>query len=183
MRMTHDELEYAISQYLDGVLPPLERAALEERLAGDAQARAMLEEYRKLDGVLQSSLPVPQVDWATFSAQTSKALDEAEAPIRHYKLHTAWPMRIAIAAMVMLAFGVGIFLMNQPQTQKSQPIGVAVISGPSIAESAGPVVAEIKVGPPPTMAFVQPFEDDIIVRPAIVLIDPASTSGQDNDLY
>ena len=40
--MTRDELEFSISQYLDGTLGARERDALDERLATDAEARALL---------------------------------------------------------------------------------------------------------------------------------------------
>jgi anti-sigma factor RsiW len=39
--MSTDQLEFSISQYLDGTLPADEQAALEERLATDAQAREL----------------------------------------------------------------------------------------------------------------------------------------------
>ena len=42
--MTRDELEFRISQYLDGALAAGEQAALEARFATDADARAMLDE-------------------------------------------------------------------------------------------------------------------------------------------
>ena len=89
MNLTPDELEYAISQYLDGTLPPLERAALDERLAVDADARAILAEYRTLDASLKS-LPLPALAWERVAAQIQQAIAQEEAPIPHYSLR---PMR------------------------------------------------------------------------------------------
>ena len=42
MKYRADEIEFAISQYIDGTLGPLEQAALEEVLATDESARATL---------------------------------------------------------------------------------------------------------------------------------------------
>ena len=72
--MTHDQLEFAISQYLDGTLPPEERASLELRFQSDAEARRMLEEYRSLDAVVKQSLPVPGVKWNNLANAISSAV-------------------------------------------------------------------------------------------------------------
>jgi anti-sigma factor RsiW len=72
--MTHDQLEFAISQYLDGTLPPEERASIELRLQSDAHARRMLEEYRSLDGLVKQSLPVPGVNWEKLTEVISGAV-------------------------------------------------------------------------------------------------------------
>ena len=53
MKMTPDQLEFAISQYHDGTLPPLERNVLDELLATDPAAREMLGEYQRLDALLK----------------------------------------------------------------------------------------------------------------------------------
>lgn len=75
--MTPDELEFAISQYVDGTLPADETAALEALLATDAAARQLLAEYRSLDQVIvASAAPLPALDWAKVSAQISGAVDE-----------------------------------------------------------------------------------------------------------
>jgi anti-sigma factor RsiW len=72
--MTKDQLEFAISQHLDGTLPPEERAALERLLATDADAQRLLEEYRSLDLVAKGALPLPNVNWNKLSASISDAV-------------------------------------------------------------------------------------------------------------
>ena len=92
--MTRDELEYAISQYIDGVLPPLERSALEEQLAGDPEARAILAEYRKLDATLKASMPLPSIAWDRLTAeiQDSIAAEPATPFVRLTEAVVArWP--------------------------------------------------------------------------------------------
>jgi anti-sigma factor RsiW len=72
--MIPDQLEFAISQYLDGTLPPEERSALERLLESDADARHILEEYRSLDVLAKNSLPLPSVNWTRLSATISDAV-------------------------------------------------------------------------------------------------------------
>src|SRR5687768_923655 len=98
--MTRDELEFSISQYLDGTLPAAERDALETRLGSDAEARALYAEYESLQGVFKAA-PLPAVRWDAFAQQISAAVAREEMPAQSYKL-TSWfrPARLAIAASV-----------------------------------------------------------------------------------
>jgi anti-sigma factor RsiW len=68
--MTLEQLEFAITQYLDGTLPPEELGALERRLADDAEARALLEEHRALTALLRTQ-PLPEMDWADVARDLS----------------------------------------------------------------------------------------------------------------
>jgi anti-sigma factor RsiW len=76
--MNLEQLEFAISQYLDGSLPAAETAALEARLNEDAGARELLEEYRKVDTLLKAPAALPVVAWEKLSAHLSNAVNEAE---------------------------------------------------------------------------------------------------------
>lgn len=75
--MTSDELEFAIAQYTDGTLPAGERAALEARLAADADARALLDEYRAVDATLKGPA-VPEFQWDRLAEQISGAVAAAD---------------------------------------------------------------------------------------------------------
>lgn len=77
--MTREQLEFAISQYLDGTLPPAERAALEQLLAEDAEARTLLEEYRSLDRLMKGASEVPAVKWEKLTQTISSAIATHEA--------------------------------------------------------------------------------------------------------
>ena len=68
--MTSEQLEFSITQYLDGTLPAEEVGALEARLASDPQARAMLDEHRALTDLLRGQLG-PDLDWAEVGADLS----------------------------------------------------------------------------------------------------------------
>ena len=106
--MTRDELEFSISQYIDGTLGARERDALEERLATDAEARAVHTEYESLQRVLKAA-PVPELDWDRFAARISGAVAREELPAQSYRIGQ-WlrPARLAIAASVLVAVGLAI---------------------------------------------------------------------------
>jgi anti-sigma factor RsiW len=184
--MTPDELEYAISQYLDGALPPLEKAALEERLAGDAEARAILEEYRKLNTALKTTLPAaPQIAWDRLAEQIHRNLEAEATPVRHFRLLSiGWTGRMAIAAALLFVISVAIHFVPRNESPTSNPRmnpGIAMISGPAVESSVGATIADVSIGPPPSPAIVRSAGDDIVTRPTIVLIDRAAPSGQDGD--
>src|SRR5688500_9430714 len=104
--MTRDELEFSISQYLDGTLAEAERSALDERLSRDAEARALLAEYQRLDVTLKAA-PLPQIRWDRLAESISTAVAEQEAPAQSYQI-SRWlrsPMRLAVAASAVLALG------------------------------------------------------------------------------
>ena len=70
----NDELEYILSQYLDGTLPPEEKAALEQLVASDAQAAAILQQHLALDRLIKSAGAMPDVRWEQLAARISDAV-------------------------------------------------------------------------------------------------------------
>ena len=201
--MTRDELEFSISQYLDGTLAADQRDALDERLATDAEARALYAEYQSLQGVLISSQPaMPEVDWDQFASQVSAAIDRAEAPPQSYKI-SRWftrPMQFAIAASVLIAGAIGFTLLRPGQTQPGgspslSPTQIVRVDSP--AAEAGSASPELAVNAAPsqsqpalTVAIVPPAEDEVrpmvlryadsvVQRPSRAMIVSASPVGQD----
>src|SRR5437016_5017100 len=107
MTYSPDELEFAISQYIDGTLGPLEQAALEEVLAKDESARAMLAEYARLHEALRTKLSQPQVDFEQLSRDIAATLAHAEPPVKHYRFEFArYAKIISVAASILIAIGV-----------------------------------------------------------------------------
>lgn len=183
MQMTRDELEYAISQYLDGTLPLLERNALEERLATDADARAMLAEYQKLDTMVKSAIPVPRIEWDRFAAQVQQAVAAEEPPVRHYRIGaTQWVRGLAMAAALVCVATLAIYFAARPAKPTVAPSIEIVVAGPAVAPSDAPVV-NVAVGPAPTLSEEWFASQDVLHRPTVVLIDRAGPSVQDADLY
>lgn len=75
--MNRDQLEFAITQYLDGTLPPERVAALEQLLQSDEQARELLAEHRRLDAILKAGRQLaapPALDWDRIATTISDAL-------------------------------------------------------------------------------------------------------------
>jgi hypothetical protein len=184
MKMSRDELEYAISQYLDGTLAPIERPAVEERLATDPEARAILAEYRQFDSLLKTSMPVPELAWDKVHAQISEAVAAEEAPVRHFSIRSIKVVRtMAIAAALMLVATVTTKLIQTDtriwQGPSREIIEVNVRPAPDAR-----VAQAIDIGPSPQFAQMNSAgaaEEEIIARPTIVLIERAASSGQDSD--
>jgi negative regulator of sigma E activity len=87
--MTLEQLEFAITQYLDGTLPAEDVGALELRLAEDAQARGLLEEHRKLTAMLRSE-PLPALVWNELAKDLSAVVTgtvDQEAKAQEQKLN------------------------------------------------------------------------------------------------
>ncbi len=127
--MVDEQLEFLISQYADGSLPESERALLELRLRDDAEGRALLAEYRALDGSLKAALTVPAINWERLADHLSEAVaaeQEARAATVLGRIGT-WG-KLAVAACVVLAVG-GVALwstMNRAaeNTIVQRPTGV-----------------------------------------------------------
>jgi negative regulator of sigma E activity len=152
--MTREDLEFRISQYADGTLPEQDVAALDEVFATDAQARASLGEYRALDAVLKREMKLPEVKWEELAAAISVAVAKEELPARTIRLWTVKTFaRVAIAAMVMVAVGVGLMQLRPTrETVANKPMqnaatGVVAVAGPSVEAAKGAPVAVVSIGP------------------------------------
>jgi anti-sigma factor RsiW len=196
MKQTPEQLEFAISQYLDGTLLPLETAALEERLAVDADARALLEEYRRTDELLRAGAgALPEIAWDRFAAHLSGQVEQVEAPAAPtLKLRFGLLPRIAaVAASIVVAFG-AIWLVTHRSGGDGRP-GNELTAAPNHSEitvevasttpTTGPALAEISVEQPTAGAPGGPMQnwhaDAIITRPSSVLIAPDQPAAQDTD--
>src|SRR5436305_1634901 len=122
------DLEFSISQYLDGSLSPAEKSALESRLSSDPQARRLLEEHRKLDQMLKAS-PMPELRWDLLAGQISTAVAQVEIPVEAQpasRLRMNWmrmAMPLALAASVLIAAGIAIrFIPFAHSTPQGHPI-------------------------------------------------------------
>jgi anti-sigma factor RsiW len=195
--VTRDELEFSISQYLDGTLAADQQRALEERLATDAEARALHAEYRSLQGVLTGAMPVPDVDWDQFATRVSAAVDREEAPAQSYKI-SRWfsrPMRLAIAASVLVAAGIAFTLLRPgghgtvpaPGGVTTQIVKIdepAVPNGVAQAQSGSAteptlVVAIAPPAPGEERPTVLRYADSVVQRPSRAMIVSAAPVAQD----
>src|SRR5439155_12419775 len=103
--MEREQLEFQISQYADGTLPAEDVAALEAVLASDAEARALLEDFRKIETSIKRETALPAMDWDRLRKRISNAVAaEDDRASRVYRIG-AWWGRVAVAAIVLIAVG------------------------------------------------------------------------------
>jgi len=147
--MSDDDLEFQISQYLDGTLPLPERVELEQRLGVDAEARRLLAEYRRLDERLSRDLPVPGVKWDRLAEHLSEVVAAADGPAVAGRIFPGiWVRRLAIAACLVLMVGVTVrHFRHQHISAESEVNPTLVVIGPAAEEADGAAVQEIAVGP------------------------------------
>jgi len=189
--VTRDELEFAISQYLDGALAEAEVSALEERLATDAEARAMLAEYRRLEIVLKAA-PRPALDWEALGDRITQAVAGQEPPAQSYRLHWVKTVSVlAVAATVLVAVGFGIRLLQPGPTDRPngqfagthpprQPIVIEVVDRP--IQGAEPVQVTLVDQPVPAenRPVLVRYQEDLVSRPSQVIIARSGQPYQDN---
>jgi len=183
--MDLEQLEFAISQYLDGTLPAKERAALLQRIESDPVARELFETHRRIDAELRTGLRTPAVNWDRLAAQISAHIDraeEAQAPAPTIKLtFVRRVMPFALAASVLIAVGIAavVYLSSDNATQ-TNPTTVAVIEGPEAERGAGPQVADVSVGPAPDLSPDWRTAEAVVAQPnTVIWIASGVDPGQD----
>lgn len=198
--MCEEELQYAISQYVDGVLPADQAAALEERFATDAIARQLLAEYRRMDALMDVALPMPEVDWDRMAGKISAAVDQSgfapgmlpvaeEVPVYRMSWVGLWKP-VALAASLLVCATVAVVLVRQPAQSPVSTPAVAVNPTPAspvrVAEAATPeeirvlvaekplgdALAEVQIGP----SMVAKSQDVAEYYPDLAGSRPASVS-------
>jgi len=125
--MITEELDILLSRYDDPDLSGSERARLEEALSQDAQARAMLAQYRRLDEHL-ARLPdaLGAVDFEQFGRGVRQALDASARPGRQWR-RLLWPVLTplaAAAAVLLIVLSGGLLVETEPSgpaAELSQP--------------------------------------------------------------
>lgn len=184
-----DQLEFAITQYLDGTLSEFDKRVLEERLAGDAEARLLLEEYRHLDAMLRGSRELPSLDYEAMARSISQSIEEEESHVAEpIRMPIVWVRRFAIAAGVMLAVAVGWrFIPHNGSDTAPQP-GEMIVKGPTIDAAPDAPAISIAVGPSKAMAdrgLTMGLVDEAIVAPAprVVISAADQPAFSDERLY
>ena len=189
MKLTRDELEYSISQYLDGTLDPLAQATLEDALATDGVARALLADYQRLNGVLKA-MPMPEIAWDQLAARISAQTAKLDVPVKHYRLNfSTWSKVAALAAMITIIVGAIVKLRPQPPTiavnpgtslrTNPEPLLVQISAPPAIAQAP---VAEIQIGQPSGFAAADYHSaEGVISAPSSIWIASGTGSAQDTE--
>lgn len=109
MKIHHDDIEFQISQLIDGDLPERQAEALREQIARDPAVAELYRQYQQLQQGLEAELnQTPSIDW-NLQAETISAELERDALLAPAR--SPWPGRIlrwgglgaAAAAAVVLA--------------------------------------------------------------------------------
>lgn len=185
--MRSQDLEFSISQYVDGTLDSSERAALEARLAADADAQTLLDEERALVGALRD-LPLPPIEWNRLTEVISAAVAQAEEPVQSYRLWRSWmPVPLGLAASLLIAAGLAIHMYSAAPSAPPRHVPpvvqqVAVVTGPQADAPEGPVQVEVSIGPGNSVAGgedLSRYSDDVVTRPSRVLVASGVNSVDD----
>ncbi|MDB5331349.1 MAG: hypothetical protein JWP03_2500 [Phycisphaerales bacterium] len=196
--MNNDDLEFSISQYLDGSLAGDERGALERRLAEDAGARAVLEEYRQLDAAMKAA-PLPEVRWELLASSISAAVadlaDERAATSYRFPAFVRRFAPLALAASVLIAAGLAVrvyvarpgqIAKTEPTVvQPTQPLAVLNVEGPQFEKAQGPADVQIAIGPGKSVSddsALAQYSDDVVSRPSRISVASGATPAQDAPL-
>jgi anti-sigma factor RsiW len=69
--MIAEEVEFQISQYVDGTLPAAEMKYVDDLVQSDPEAQKVLADYRRLNGQLAQLRTGSAVKWDLLAAQIS----------------------------------------------------------------------------------------------------------------
>ncbi len=143
MPPNNQNLEYQLSQHLDGQLDAEVRAKLQKRLAEDPELSRQWQRYTELDCQLDalSGEPLPEIDFdeqreRIVAAVERKALLEGY-PKRRWVIGTR-SMAVAAAAMLLMGVAIGLWsLWPGKVISPQQQVAVAVLSEAPAGLAAG----------------------------------------------
>ena len=189
--MDREQLEFRISQYVDGTLPAAEAAALEETLASDAEARALLDDFRKLHSAMAREAALPAVKWDRLAEHLSRAVAEEDRATRSIPMPTpaaapahTWWRHVAVAAAVLIAIGTLVLWPrrtghDQIASRPTQPTVLVELAGPQVSKQPAVVEISMASSAAPAQQAGYRIAEDIIYRPPRVVI--ASSDGDRQD--
>ena len=177
--MISENLEFSISQYVDGTLSADERAAVEAELAVDPSARAALAEHRRLNDLLAT--PPAGLDWDRVASHLTAFVADGNdhvAVAGRIGWRSPWRIGSIAAAAAGVAVTVGL-LAHRGRPSPVVPVpseSVAVVTGPSVEAPAGPAEADVKIGPSPALAARGEswrYAEGVVGRPSTAVIAAA----------
>jgi anti-sigma factor RsiW len=77
--MNLQKLDSLLMQYLDGSLPPEQRAEVRRIIEGNTEARAELSAYQKLDDLFRAEVPMPDIQWDKLAKRISASIRQLTA--------------------------------------------------------------------------------------------------------
>jgi anti-sigma factor RsiW len=136
-RDRQEDVEFRLSQYLDGGLDDADRAELEAKLSADPQLRTELEALQRADQLVQTwGRQIPAVDAERFVAEAARrrgAYERSRRVVRFYR----WSGPLAAAAVLALVVTgyLVVRTVTHSQIAPAPPV-VMVRVGPSTVGAA-----------------------------------------------
>lgn len=135
MRQTDFE---TLSAYVDGELSEAEERAVEERLAGDAAARAMVDGFCRNDAVVRAALAGQMgADLPPRLADAVvRAFDSRAAAGRRRGIRRIAPWAAAIAAALIIGVGIGYQIAEQASAARFDRLAAARLDDQRLIDEA-----------------------------------------------
>src|SRR5258708_360392 len=113
MESSKEQIEAQLCAYIDGELNDAERAEIEKHLATNSQHKALIAELRRHSGLLQdlprATAPLELNEALCGQLERSALLNPSQEESSQNVLSiNRWPQITAVAAVLMLAIGLGI---------------------------------------------------------------------------
>jgi anti-sigma factor RsiW len=196
--MITEDFEFLISQYADGTIADEQREAVRVRIEADPVATALLAEFRRIDQLMGDSSPIPMIDYGRLQSNISSAIDNSRPAVagRIGQAFQSWKLWTSVAAVLLIAVGIGSTMMHRSPTvavnptvvptntrsnpSQTQTPGEMLVIGPAVEAPAGRGVEEIKIGPSPALASrgaAGQYADDLMTRPSSVKIADRGAPG------
>ena len=145
MTTNEDNLDYATSQAVDGVLSDFDARNLGEKLHS-AEARAAAAGHEKINALLRAHDPLPPIDFDKLAASISSAISDEVAHVAPpIPMRSTWTRRLAYAAAVGLVAMAAWPFLSRPAHSTSNG-GMVTDITPATAPGNGGSM-EIRVGP------------------------------------
>lgn len=157
MTSNDNNLEYAVSQAVDGVLADADRRRLGDALHS-ADAQTFAAEHGEIKALLRTYADVPEIDFDAFANTFSQTLagEEAYAPaplsIAPASVWPAWRRRLAVAAAIALTGAASWpFLPHAQQSSPNNAGGQILVQVSNATPVDHTPPTEIAVGPSKAM--------------------------------
>ena len=196
--MNDQDLEFQITRLIDNDLTGEERAQMEARIASDPEAKRLFDEHQNLNAILQTEAVLPAIHWDRLANAISdhvtgaaEVAREQERPAVLFSFKWLRPtipaLRLALAACVLLAVGVGIWRVSSSNKQVATGPGNVQVAVLITDDKTAGMTQRIEIGEPgPSAAFAAAngdlsIQEAIVAPPTRVAIDSAVLPAQDTD--
>jgi anti-sigma factor RsiW len=148
-RDRQEEIEFRLSQYLDGLLDEADRAELEAELSADPGLRTELEALRRTDQLVRTwGRQIPAVDPERFVAEAARRRQAYERSRRIVRFYARSGPLAAAAVLALVVTGyLVVRSVTHPQIAPAPPVVMVQVGPRTVGASPdreGQVVAEVR---------------------------------------